>query len=64
MALGIIDFLVAVPLVRIARAEDPTSMVANLFLPLSLITTYFVPIALIDYFVLGAHLWRQRRQGP
>jgi len=61
IALGIVDFLVAIPLARMARSEDPASMVAMVGLPLSLITTYFVPIALIDYFILGAHLWRQRR---
>lgn len=61
MALGIVDFLVAIPLARMSRAADPASMAAILTLPLSLITTYFVPIALIDYFIMGAHLWRQRR---
>ena len=60
MALGILDFLVAIPLARLARSEDPVSMVAMVGLPLSLITTYFVPIALIDYFLLGAQIWRQR----
>ena len=60
MAPGIVDVLVAIPLARMARAEDPTSMAALLSPPLSLITTYGVPIALIAYFILGAQLWRQR----
>jgi hypothetical protein len=60
MALGIIDFPVAVVLARIARAQDPASMMALTALPLPLITTWGVPIALIAYFILGAHLWRQR----
>lgn len=61
MAVGIADFLVAVPLARIARARDPDSVAALGRLPLCMITTYFVPLALIVYFVLGAQLWRQRR---
>lgn len=63
MALGIIDFPVAVLLARIARADDPASMVALTGLPLSLITTWGVPIALIAYFILGTQLWHQRRAG-
>jgi hypothetical protein len=47
MALGIVDFPVAVLLARMARADDPASMVALTGLPLSLITTWGVPIALI-----------------
>jgi hypothetical protein len=61
MTLGILDFLVGVVLARMARAEAPASMVALTILPLSLITTWAVPIALIAYFMLGAHLWRQRQ---
>ena len=61
MALGIIDFPVAVLLARMARAEDPASMVALTALPLSLITTWGVPIALVAYFILGTHLWRRRQ---
>jgi hypothetical protein len=60
MALGIIDFPVAVVLARSARAEDPASMIALTALPLPLITMWGVPIALIAYFILGAHLWEQR----
>jgi hypothetical protein len=62
MGVGILDFFVAVPLALVARVSDPTSMVALSFPPLSLITTFAVPVALIDYFILSAHLWRQRRQ--
>jgi len=62
MAAGILDFVVAIPLAAVVRASDPASMVALTFPPLSLITTYAVPLALMDYFVLGAQLWRQRRQ--
>jgi hypothetical protein len=62
MAAGILDFVVAIPLASKVRAGDPASMVAITIPPLSMITTYFVPLALIDYFILGAHLWRQRRQ--
>ncbi len=62
MAVGILDFVVAIPLASIVRAGDPASMVAITIPPLSMITTYGVPLALMDYFVLGAHLWRQRRQ--
>jgi len=61
MVLGILDFAVAIVLARMARAEDPASMVALTALPLSLITTWGVPIAIIAYFILGAHLWQQRR---
>jgi hypothetical protein len=61
MAVGILDFVVSIPLAAIVRASDPASMVAITFPPLSLITTYAVPLALIDYFILSAHLWRQRR---
>jgi hypothetical protein len=61
MALGIVDFLVAVPLARMARATDPASLASIARLPLSLITTFFVPVALMAYFLLGAHLWRQRK---
>jgi hypothetical protein len=61
MVPGVADFLVAIPLAVIARSADPASMVAITFPPLSLITTYAVPLALIDYFILSAHLWRQRR---
>jgi hypothetical protein len=57
---GIADFLVATVLARMARIGDPNSMLALNMLPLSMITTFFVPLALIDYFLLGAHLWRQR----
>ncbi len=62
MAAGILDFVVAIPLAAVVRASDPASMVALTFPPLSLITTYAVPLALMDYFILGAQLWRQRRQ--
>lgn len=61
MVPGILDFLVAIPLARKARVADPASMVALAKPPLSMITTYFVPLALIDYFILSAHLWRQRK---
>jgi len=62
MAVGILDFVVAIPLGAIVRAADPASMVALNIPPLSLIATYFVPLALMDYFILGAQLWQQRRQ--
>jgi hypothetical protein len=62
MAVGILDFLVAMPLGAIVRAGDPASMSAMTMLPLSMFSTFFVPVALMDYFILGAHLWRQR--GP
>ena len=62
MAVGILDFVVAIPLASRVRAGDPASMDAITTPPLSMITTYAVPLALMDYFVLGAHLWRQRRQ--
>lgn len=61
MAVGILDFVVAIPLASIVRASDPDSMGALTILPLSMITTYGVPLALMDYFILGAQLWRQRR---
>lgn len=60
MALGIADFLVAIPLARISRSEDPAGMAAMNALPLSMITTWAVPLALIAYFLLGAHAWRDR----
>jgi len=62
MTVGILDFVVAIPLAAIVRAADPTSMVANTIPPLSMIATYAVPLALMGYFILGAHLWRQRKQ--
>lgn len=62
MAVGILDFVVAIPLAARLRADDPASMVTITHPPLSMITTYFVPLALMDYFILGAHLWRRRRQ--
>jgi hypothetical protein len=60
MVLGIADFLVAIFLARMGRIDDPASMAALNMPPLSMITTYFVPLALIAYFILAAHLWRQR----
>lgn len=62
MAVGILDFVVAMPLASRVRASDPASMDAITTPPLSMITTYAVPLALMDYFILGAQLWRQRRQ--
>jgi hypothetical protein len=59
MSLGILDFIVAIPLAAIIRAGDPASMSAMAILPLSMISTFFVPVAVMDYFILGAHLWRQ-----
>src|SRR5262245_42999116 len=35
MALGVVDFLAAIPLARMSRAADPASMAAMLTLPLS-----------------------------
>jgi hypothetical protein len=60
MAVGVIDFLVAIPLARICRFEDPASMSALTRPPLSMIPEFFVPLALIAYFILGAQLWRKR----
>ena len=60
IAIGILDFLVAIPLARICRVEDPASMSALSRLPLSMIPEFFVPLALIDYLILGAQLWRLR----
>jgi len=60
MALGIIDFAVAIPLAAIIRASDPASVAALTAPPLSMITTWGVPMAIMGYFILGAHLWRQR----
>jgi hypothetical protein len=62
MAAGLLDFVVAIPLAARLRARDPAHMAALSRPPLSLITTYAVPLALMDYFVLGAQLWRQRRE--
>jgi hypothetical protein len=62
MAVGILDFVVAIPLASRARASDPASMEALTIPPLSMITTFGVPLALIDYIILGTQLWRQRRQ--
>jgi hypothetical protein len=61
MAVGILDFVVAIPLAARVRVGDPASMVALTIPPLSLITTYFVPLALMDYVILAVQLWRQRR---
>ncbi len=63
MAAGILDFVVAMPLAAIVRAADPSSMAALSVPPLSMITTFAVPVACIAYFILGAHLWRQRGRG-
>ena len=60
MAPGVLDFLVAIFLARMARVGDTASMAALNMLPLSMITTFGVPLALIAYFILGAHLWQQR----
>jgi len=60
MTLGIIDFAVAIPLAAIIRASDPASVAALTAPPLSMITTWGVPMAIMGYFILGAHLWRQR----
>jgi hypothetical protein len=60
MAPGVLDFLVAIFLARMARVGDPASMAALNMLPLSMITTFAVPVALMAYFILGAHLWQQR----
>jgi len=60
MAIGVLDFLVAIPLARICRLEDPASMSALSRLPLSMIAEFFVPLAFIAYFILGAQLWRVR----
>ena len=60
MVPGIVDFLVAIPLAAMARLEDPASVSALTRPPLSMITAFLVPLALIDYFIIGAHLWRQR----
>jgi hypothetical protein len=62
MAAGLLDFVVAIPLAARLRGRDPASMAALSRPPLSMITTYAVPVALMDYFVLGAQLWRQRRE--
>jgi hypothetical protein len=51
MAVGILDFVVSIPLASIVRAGDPASMIALNIPPLSMITTYFVPLALMDYFI-------------
>ena len=61
MAVGILDFVVAIPLAARVRAGDPASMGALTIPPLSMITTYGVPLALMDYFILAVQLWRQRR---
>src|SRR5215471_4988752 len=61
MTVGILDFVVAIPLAARVRAGDPASMAALSIPPLSLITTYFVPLALMDYFILALHLLRQSR---
>ena len=60
IAIGVVDFLVAIPLARICRIEDPASMSALSRPPLSMITQFFVPLALIDYLILSAQLWRLR----
>jgi len=60
MLIGLLDFVVAIPLARVIRAADPASMIPLSQPPLTVITTFFVPLALMDYFVLGAQLWRQR----
>jgi hypothetical protein len=62
MAAGILDFVVAIPLAAIMRVSDPASMFAMTMLPLCMISTFFVPVAVMGYFILGAHLWRQRKQ--
>jgi hypothetical protein len=61
---GLLDFLVAIPLARVCRLEDPTSMTAMGYPPLSLITTYLVPLALIDYSMLAGHLWGFAQRSP
>jgi hypothetical protein len=60
MAIGVLDFLVAIPLARICRLEDPASISALSRLPLSMIAEFGVPLAFIAYFILGAQLWRVR----
>jgi hypothetical protein len=64
LVLGLVDLLVAIPLARICRAENPASMTALSYPPLSLITTYFVPLALIDYIMLSARIGWLSRRGP
>jgi len=59
MAVGIVDFIVAIPLASMVRAVDPSGMAALTMPPLSMITTFGVPLAILAYFVLGAQLWRQ-----
>jgi hypothetical protein len=60
MALGILDFAVAIPLAATVRAVDPASMTAMTLLPLCMISTFFVPVAVIDYLILATRLLRQR----
>jgi hypothetical protein len=64
LALGLVDWLVAIPLARVCRVEDPASMTALGYPPLSLISTYFVPLAFIDYVMLGARIWGFPRGAP
>ena len=61
MAVGILDFVVAIPLAARVRSGDPDGMAALETPPLSMITTYLVPLALMDYFILAVRLWRQHR---
>src|SRR5262249_44877860 len=62
MAVGIINFAVAIPLAALVRTSDPESMGAMALLPLCMISTFFVPLAVMAYVILGAHLWQQREQ--
>src|SRR5262245_53546832 len=61
MAIGFLDFAVAIPLARIVRAADPDGMASLGMPPLSWITTFLVPLAIIDYVMMAVQL-RHRRE--